>query len=115
MVVKHFSKLDLSPKELANTAMGDVSRTSCTRRSTRRGRPQVTSTPRGAIKLMVDILITNDDDGSQARALLRSIYDLTAGSGGMLLVAQDALKRMNEKIDVTLYGQGTHAVGVRPR
>ncbi|MBM7331553.1 N-6 DNA methylase, partial [Agrobacterium sp. S2] len=36
---------------------------------------------------------------------LRSIYDPTAGSGGMLLVAQDALKELNPDIKVTVYGQ----------
>lgn len=105
-VVKHFSKLDLSPKELANTAMGDVFEDVMYRAFNKKGKAAGNFyTPRDAIKLMVDILITNDDDGLAGESALRSIYDPTAGSGGMLLVAQDALKRMNGKIDVTLYGQ----------
>lgn len=105
-VVKHFSKLDLSPKELANTAMGDVFEDVMYRSFNKKGKAAGNFyTPRDAIKLMVDILITNDDEGLAGESALRSIYDPTAGSGGMLLVAQDALKRMNEKIDVTLYGQ----------
>ena len=105
-VVKHFSKLDLSPKELANTAMGDVFEDVMYRAFNKKGKAAGNFyTPRDAIKLMVDVLITNDDDGLAGESALRSIYDPTAGSGGMLLVAQDALKRMNEKIDVTLYGQ----------
>ncbi len=105
-VVKHFSKLDLSPKELANTAMGDVFEDVMYRAFNKKGKAAGNFyTPRDAIKLMVDILITNDDDGLAGESALRSIYDPTAGSGGMLLVAHDALKRMNEKIDVTLYGQ----------
>ncbi|PTR24201.1 type I restriction enzyme M protein [Rhodococcus sp. OK519] len=105
-VVKHFSKLDLSPGKLANTAMGDVFEDVMYRAFNKKGKAAGNFyTPRDAIKLMVDILITNDDDGLAGESALRSIYDPTAGSGGMLLVAQDALKRMNEKIDVTLYGQ----------
>lgn len=105
-VVKHFSKLDLSPTELANTAMGDVFEDVMYRAFNKKGKAAgAFYTPRDAIKLMVDILITNDDDGLAGESALRSIYDPTAGSGGMLLVAQDALKRMNGKIDVTLYGQ----------
>lgn len=105
-VVKHFSKLDLSPGELANTAMGDVFEDVMYRAFNKKGKAAgAFYTPRDAIKLMVDILITNDDDGLAGESALRSIYDPTAGSGGMLLVAQDALKRMNGKIDVTLYGQ----------
>nr|WP_314141113.1 class I SAM-dependent DNA methyltransferase [uncultured Rhodococcus sp.] len=105
-VVKHFSKLDLTPGKLANTAMGDVFEDVMYRAFNKKGKAAGNFyTPRDAIKLMVDILITNDDDGLAGESALRSIYDPTAGSGGMLLVAQDALKRMNEKIDVTLYGQ----------
>lgn len=105
-VVRHFSTLDLSPDSLANTAMGDVFEDVMYRAFNKKGKAAgAFYTPRDAIKLMVDILITNDDDTLAGDSALRSIYDPTAGSGGMLLVAQDALLRMNEKIDVTLYGQ----------
>lgn len=105
-VIKHFSVLDLSPGSLANTAMGDVFEDVMYRAFNKKGKAAGNFyTPRDAIKLMVDILITNDDDTLAGDSALRSIYDPTAGSGGMLLVAQEALRRMNEKIDVTLYGQ----------
>ncbi|MCZ0205954.1 class I SAM-dependent DNA methyltransferase [Streptomyces sp. UMAF16] len=105
-VVKHFSTLDLSPKALANTAMGDVFEDVMYRAFNKKGKAAgAFYTPRDAIKLMVDVLIANDDDTLAGESTLRSIYDPTAGSGGMLLIAQEALKRMNQKIDVTLYGQ----------
>lgn len=105
-VVKHFSTLDLSPAGLADTAMGDVFEDVMYRAFNKKGKAAGNFyTPRDAIRLMVDILITNDDDTLAGDNALRSIYDPTAGSGGMLLVAQDALRRTNEKIDVTLYGQ----------
>ncbi len=105
-VVKHFSTLDLSPSELENTAMGDVFEDVMYRAFNKKGKAAGNFyTPRDAIRLMVDVLISNDDDTLAGENTLRSIYDPTAGSGGMLLVAQDALRDMNEKIDVTLYGQ----------
>lgn len=105
-VVKHFSTIDLAPGSLANTAMGDVFEDVMYRAFNKKGKAAGNFyTPRDAIKLMVDILITNDDETLAGDSALRSIYDPTAGSGGMLLVAQEALRRMNEKIDVTLYGQ----------
>ncbi|WP_397519374.1 N-6 DNA methylase [Rhodococcus pyridinivorans] len=105
-VVKHFSTLDLAPTKLENTAMGDVFEDVMYRAFNKKGKAAGNFyTPRDAIKLMVDILITNDDDTLAGESAARSIYDPTAGSGGMLLVAQEALRRMNEKIDVTLYGQ----------
>ena len=105
-VVKHFSTLDLAPSKLENTAMGDVFEDVMYRAFNKKGKAAGNFyTPRDAIKLMVDILITNDDDTLAGESAARSIYDPTAGSGGMLLIAQDALRRMNGTIDVTLYGQ----------
>jgi type I restriction enzyme M protein len=105
-VVKHFSTLDLSPNTLSNTGMGDVFEDVMYRAFNKKGKAAGNFyTPRDAIKLMVDVLIANDDDTLAGDSTARSIYDPTAGSGGMLLIAQEALRRMNETIDVTLYGQ----------
>ncbi|WP_435594694.1 type I restriction-modification system subunit M [Tsukamurella tyrosinosolvens] len=105
-VVKHFSNIDLSTSTVANTAMGDVFEEVMYRAFNKKGKAAgAFYTPRDAIKLMVDVLITDDDDTLAGDKALRSIYDPTAGSGGMLLVAQEALKHLNEHIDVTLYGQ----------
>lgn len=105
-VVKHFSTLDLAPNKLGNTSMGDVFEDVMYRAFNKKGKAAGNFyTPRDAIKLMVDVLISNDDETLAGESAARSIYDPTAGSGGMLLIAQDALKRMNENIDVTLYGQ----------
>ncbi|WP_271800227.1 type I restriction-modification system subunit M [Dietzia maris] len=105
-VVKHFSTLDLSPSSLSDTSMGDVFEDVMYRAFNKKGKAAGNFyTPRDAIKLMVDILIANDDDTIASDHAARSVYDPTAGSGGMLLIAQEALKRTNEKVDVTLYGQ----------
>ena len=105
-VVKHFSTLDLGPTNLSNTGMGDVFEDVMYRAFNKKGKAAGNFyTPRDAIKLMVDVLIANDDDTLAGDSTARSIYDPTAGSGGMLLIAQEALRRMNETIDVTLYGQ----------
>lgn len=105
-VVKHFSTLDLSPTSLSNTGMGDVFEDVMYRAFNKKGKAAGNFyTPRDAIRLMVDVLISNDDDTIASDHAARSVYDPTAGSGGMLLIAQEALKRTNEKVDVTLYGQ----------
>lgn len=105
-VVKHFSTLDLSPSSLSDTSMGDVFEDVMYRAFNKKGKAAGNFyTPRDAIRLMVDVLISNDDDTIASDHAARSVYDPTAGSGGMLLIAQEALKRTNEKVDVTLYGQ----------
>lgn len=105
-VVKHFSTLDLGPNKLDNTAMGDVFEDIMYRAFNKKGKAAGNVyTPRDAINLMVDVLIAHEDETLAGESAARSIYDPTAGSGGMLLIAQDALKRMNATMDVTLYGQ----------
>jgi type I restriction enzyme M protein len=105
-VVKHFSTLDLSPTSLSDTSMGDVFEDVMYRAFNKKGKAAGNFyTPRDAIRLMVDVLISDDDDMIASDHAARSVYDPTAGSGGMLLIAREALKRTNEKVDVTLYGQ----------
>lgn len=105
-VVKHFSTLDLSPTSLSNTGMGDVFEDVMYRAFNKKGKAAGNFyTPRDAIRLMVDVLVSDDDATIAADHAARSVYDPTAGSGGMLLIAQEALKRTNGKVDVTLYGQ----------
>jgi type I restriction enzyme M protein len=105
-VVKHFSTLDLSPTSLSDTSMGDVFEDVMYRAFNKKGKAAGNFyTPRDAIRLMVDVLISDDDDTIASDHAARSVYDPTAGSGGMLLIAQEALKRTNERVDVTLYGQ----------
>lgn len=105
-VVKHFSTLDLNPGHFADTAMGDIFEDVMYRAFNKKGKAAgAFYTPRDAIRLMVDILFAADEDSLVGENTLRSIYDPTAGSGGMLLVAQDALRSMNDDIKVTLFGQ----------
>jgi type I restriction enzyme M protein len=105
-VVKHFSTLDLNPGHFTDTAMGDIFEDVMYRAFNKKGKAAgAFYTPRDAIRLMVDILFAADEDSLVGESTLRSIYDPTAGSGGMLLVAQNALRDLNPDIKVTLYGQ----------
>lgn len=105
-VIKHFSTLDLHPGSFGDTAMGDIFEDVMYRAFNKKGKAAGNFyTPRDAIRLMVDVLFAADEDSLVGESTLRSIYDPTAGSGGMLLVAQHALRDLNPDIKVTLYGQ----------
>lgn len=105
-VVKHFSTLPLGSTNVENSAMGDIFEDVMYRAFDKKGKAAgAFYTPRDAIKLMVDVLFSADEDSLAGENTLRSIYDPTAGSGGMLLVAQNALKELNPDIKVTVYGQ----------
>jgi type I restriction enzyme M protein len=105
-VIKHFSTLDMHPDRLTDTAMGDIFEDVMYRAFNTKGKGAgAFYTPRDAIRLMVDVLFHSDDDGLTGKHPVRSIYDPTAGTGGMLLVAARALQELNPNIDVGLYGQ----------
>lgn len=105
-VVKHFSTLPLGSTNVEDSVMGDIFEDVMYRAFDKKGKAAgAFYTPRDAIKLMVDVLFSTDEDSLVGESTLRSIYDPTAGSGGMLLVAQDALKELNPDIKVTVYGQ----------
>lgn len=105
-VVKHFSTLPLGSTNVEDSVMGDIFEDVMYRAFDKKGKAAgAFYTPRDAIKLMVDVLFSADEDSLAGENTLRSIYDPAAGSGGMLLVAQDALKELNPDIRVTVYGQ----------
>jgi type I restriction enzyme M protein len=54
---------------------------------------------------MVDLLLTPDADALTTPNAVRSIYDPTAGTGGMLSVAEDHIRQMNPTAKLTLAGQ----------
>ena len=63
-------------------------------------------TPREVIRLMVNLIFIEDDDVLEpGNAVVRTIYDPTAGTGGMLSVAAEHLLQHNPKARLTLYGQ----------
>lgn len=63
-------------------------------------------TPRDAIKLMVNLLFIEDDDIlTPGKPVVRTIYDPTAGTGGMLSVAAEHLLEHNKAAQLTMFGQ----------
>lgn len=105
-MVKHFSTIDMSVEVLPNAQMGDLFENVMYRAFNTKGKAAgAFYTPRDAIRLMVDILFASDDLGLTSPGASRTVYDPTAGTGGMLLVAERALKELNPNIEVNLAGQ----------
>lgn len=105
-VVKHFSTIDMSVEALPDAQMGDLFEHVMYRAFNTKGKAAgAFYTPRDAIRLMVDILFESDDLGLTSPGASRTVYDPTAGTGGMLLVAERALKELNPNIEVNLAGQ----------
>jgi type I restriction enzyme M protein len=62
-------------------------------------------TPREVIRLIVDLLIANDDSKLTVKGIIRQVYDPACGTGGMLALTEAALKDFNPAIRVELFGQ----------
>ena len=63
-------------------------------------------TPRDAIKLMTSILFAEDHDVlTPGMNVVRTIYDPTAGTGGMLSGAEEHLLGFNPQASLTMFGQ----------
>jgi type I restriction enzyme M protein len=66
-------------------------------------------TPREVIKLMVNLIFIEDDAALTQPGIVRSLYDPTAGTGGMLSVAEEHLVSHNPSARLVLSGQELNA------
>src|SRR5947208_522851 len=63
-------------------------------------------TPSEVIKLMVNLLFRSDEKELTVKdGIIKTLYDPACGTGGMLSVAEDHLKRMNKTTKLEVFGQ----------
>lgn len=112
LVTEKFAKIDLHPKIVSNEQMGHVFE-ELIRKFAELSNETAGEhfTPREVIRLMVNLLFIEDDDALTKPGIVRSLYDPTAGTGGMLSVAEDHLvgsqkkKGQNPDARLVMYGQ----------
>jgi type I restriction enzyme M protein len=61
--------------------------------------------PRDVIRLMVNLLFIEDDDLLCKPGIVRSLYDPTVATAGMLSVAEEHLAELNPNARLVMYGQ----------
>lgn len=106
LVVSKFAEVDLHPDSVPNAEMGDLFEYLIYKFAEASNEEAGEHyTPRDAIRLMVDLLFAEDSDALLEPGTVRSIYDPTAGTGGMLSVAEERLLERNPKARLRLYGQ----------
>lgn len=105
-VAEKFAGIDLHPEHVSNAQMGLVFE-ELIRKFAELSNETAGEhfTPRDVIRLMVDLIFIEDDDVLTKPGVVRAIYDPTAGTGGMLSVAEEHLKAANPAAQVTLLGQ----------
>lgn len=104
------SGIDLSPAGISNLQMGYVFE-DLVRRFNEQANEEAGDhfTPREVIELMVNIIFAEDQNELIKPSVFRTIYDPTAGTGGMLSEGEKYLKNYNSKIRIALYGQEYNA------
>ncbi len=107
LVTEKFANIDLHPEVVDNTSMGLVFE-ELIRKFAEISNETAGEhfTPREVIRLMVNLLFIEDDDVlTPGNAVVRTIYDPTAGTGGMLSVAGEFLLEHNPQARLTMFGQ----------
>ena len=105
-VVQRFAGIDLHPNVVSNADMGqmfeELIRKFAELSNETAGEHY---TPREVIRLMVELLFIADDDALSKPGIVRHIYDPTAGTGGMLSIADEHLSHLNPDARLVMYGQ----------
>lgn len=100
------SGLSLAPQDLSNLQMGYLFE-ELVRKFNEQANEEAGDhfTPREVIELMVSVIFAEDYEDLMKPGVQRSIYDPTAGTGGMLSESEKFLKGYNDKINLSMYGQ----------
>jgi len=106
LVTERFSQVDLHPDKISNSQMGLVFE-ELIRKFAEISNETAGEhfTPREVIRLMVNLLFIEDDDVLSKPGVVRTMYDPTAGTGGMLSVAGEYLAEHNPHARLTMSGQ----------
>ena len=105
-VTEKFAQIDLHPDVVSNSQMGLVFE-ELIRKFAEISNETAGEhfTPREVIRLMVNLLFIEDDDVLSKPGVVRTIYDPTAGTGGMLSIAGEYLEEHNPQARLTMFGQ----------
>ena len=105
-VTEKFVNVDLHPGKVSNSQMGLVFE-ELIRKFAEISNETAGEhfTPREVIRLMVNLLFIEDDQVLAKAGVVRTIYDPTAGTGGMLSVAGEYLEEHNPEARLTMFGQ----------
>lgn len=110
MVISKFADLDLHPDAVSNLEMGYLYEELIRRFSELSNETAGEHfTPREVIRLMVNLLFIEDEQALTTPGIVRTLLDPSAGTGGMLSVAEDHLRQLNPAARLEVFGQELNA------
>ena len=110
LITEKFAGIDLHPETISNAQMGTVFE-ELIRKFAELSNETAGEhmSPRDVIRLMVNLLFIEDDDLLSKPGIVRSLYDPTVATGGMLSVAEEHLAELNPDARLVMYGQELNA------
>lgn len=106
LVMERFKNIDLHPEKVSNLEMGYIFEDLIRRfNEALNENPGEHYTPREVIRLMVNLLLSRDEEALSHNHIVRTVYDPCCGSGGMLTIAQERILEINSNATVYLFGQ----------
>jgi len=115
LVLQKFAEVDLHPDRVDNTQMGTIFE-ELIRRFAEASNETAGEhfTPREVVRLMVSLLFTEHPDDDPKKSLtvpgaVRTVYDPTAGTGGMLSVSDEYVREHFPNAKLRLHGQELNA------
>ena len=105
-LVQKFANIDLHPDVVPNETMGLVFE-ELIRKFAEASNETAGEhfTPREVIQLIVHCLFAGDDEALAKPGVVRSMYDPTAGTGGILSVGEAVARSINSSAVIRLFGQ----------
>ena len=104
LVVQRFAETPLGVDEVTNHDMGQAFE-ELLRKFNDVSPAGEQYTPRDVIELMVTLLFHGDEEVLSVPGVVRTMYDPTAGTGGILSVAEEHLRGFNDRATLKLFGQ----------
>jgi type I restriction enzyme M protein len=105
-VVSRFGEVDLHPDVVDTHMMGSIFE-DLIRRFAEQANETAGEhfTPREVIRLMVDLVFTEDNAVLSQPGVVKTLYDPACGTGGMLGVAEEYLYELNPRAKLEVFGQ----------
>ena len=105
-LIQKFLSLDLHPTRVSNIEMGYIFE-EILRRFSEMSNDTAGEhySPREAISLLVGIVMTGDKDALDKKGKIKTVYDPTCGTGGMLSTSEAFIEKYYPHITLELFGQ----------
>lgn len=107
LLVQKFANVDLHPDSVSNHEMGYIFEELIRKFNEQMNEnPGEHFTPREVIRLMVNLLLSQDQERLSHNHIVRTVYDPACGTGGMLTIAKEhIIDHINPNANIKLFGQ----------